>query len=81
MTHVPQSLDELRKLPPPRITHIVEMLEDDRRFKLKAGDQFQAYPYVMDPGKWVLVQRLTDGFDPGCNAYKSQVKVVRRLGP
>jgi hypothetical protein len=77
---VPQSLAELRSLPPPVATAIVEYLEDDPRFSIRKGDRFEACPYVMDPTcKWTLLKRLGDGSDPGCNAYRSQVKVVSRL--
>ncbi len=80
MHHVPQSLDELRALPSPVATAVVEFTAADPRFNIAQGDQFEAYPYVMDPScKWTLVRRLSDGFDPGCNAYRSQVRVVRKL--
>lgn len=78
--HVPQSLAELRALPPPVATAVVEFTADDPRFGITKGDQFEAHPYVMDPTcKWTLVRRLTDGFAPGCNAYRSQVRIVRKL--
>jgi hypothetical protein len=67
-------------MPAPHATHIVEASADEPRFSIKAGDRFEAYPYVMDPtDKWVLVRRVSDGYEPHCTAYRSQVKIVSRL--
>lgn len=76
---VPQSYAELCALPPPRPTTLVEVLEDDPRLKLKAGDQFKVYPYVMDPSdKWSVDAAFNDGRG-GFNLYRCRVKVVRQL--
>ena len=48
----------------------VKLLEDDERFKLKAGDTFKAERYKYDPREKVtLLSRESDGFIPECNQY------------
>jgi len=61
---------------------IVRIKKDDPDFEIKAGDVFLAKPYWLDPGdKVTLIKRLSDDFDPGCNAYRSQVEVVSLKEP
>ena len=80
MSRIPRSLAELRAMPAPKPSVIVEALEDMPRHKIAKGDQFTSHPYVMDPSdKWTLVARVSDGWNPECNAYRSEVKVIKRL--
>ena len=51
----------------------VMLLADDDRFKLKKGDVFDAKRYRYDPDKISLLNRVCDGFDPGCNQYKESL--------
>lgn len=61
-------------------THIVRLKEDDTRFKLKAGDLLLVHKYAYDEGKYTVVCRLSDHFDPECNVYRNQVEYVCRSG-
>ncbi|MBA7556406.1 hypothetical protein ES705_49114 [subsurface metagenome] len=56
---------------------IVQLLEDDPRFKLKKGEIFEAQVYQLDPEKITLLKRLSDGFDPECNQYRESVKILK----
>jgi len=52
-----------------------ELLADDERFGLRAGDVLICVPYWLDPGdKLTVLRRESDGFDPSCNVYRSQVR-------
>jgi hypothetical protein len=56
---------------------LVKLKEDDERFGMKAGDVLEVEPYWLDPSdKLTVIRRVSDGFDPGCNVYRSQVTVV-----
>jgi hypothetical protein len=62
---------------------VVEILKDDERFKIKAGQLFEAKRYWLDPtSKVTLLRRLTKkdrkpiGKDPECNQYLSNVRML-----
>jgi hypothetical protein len=62
---------------------IVEILKDDIRFNIKAGQIFEAKRYWLDPtSKVTLLRRLTKkdrkpiGKCPECNQYISDVKIL-----
>jgi hypothetical protein len=59
------------------MSRIVRLKKDDERFGLKAGDLLEVEPYWLDPEKFTVVQRLSDGFDPQCNVYSHEVEPVR----
>lgn len=64
----------LEMLKPRRYT----LKSDDDRFGLTAGDVLVCKPYWLDPGcKLTVLYRESDGFDPQCNVYASEVKPVR----
>ena len=51
------------------------LLEDDGRMRLSKGDVLLCVPYWLDPAeKLTVVRRESDGFDPQCNVYRSQVE-------
>lgn len=51
------------------------LLADDERFGLHAGDVLVCVPYWLDPGdKLTVLRRESDGFDPSCNVYRSEVR-------
>jgi hypothetical protein len=50
------------------------MKDDDERFGMKKGDIFIGAQYDMDPEKISVGFRVSDGFDPGCNQYRSSVR-------
>lgn len=53
---------------------LVKLKEDYQRFNLKAGDVLEVEPYWPDPSdKFTVICRVSDGYDPGCNVYRSQV--------
>lgn len=53
---------------------LVKLKADDERFGMKAGDILEVEPYWLDPSdKFTVIRRVSDGFDPGCNVYRSQV--------
>ncbi|XKH58552.1 hypothetical protein LG293_15985 (plasmid) [Citricoccus nitrophenolicus] len=57
---------------------VLEVLEDDDRFGVSAGEQYFAKTYWLDPGaKASLLARLGDGYDPSCNQYWHTVRFVR----
>jgi hypothetical protein len=52
----------------------VKLLNDEERFNIKAGDEFEAIRYHLDPQeKMSLLKRLSDGFDPECNQYRDNL--------
>lgn len=56
---------------------IVRIIKGDPRFGTRDGDEFEAIRYWLDPrDKWTLLRRVSDGFDPDCNEYASNVEVV-----
>lgn len=55
--------------------HVVRLKEDDPNFNLKKGELLEVEPYCLDPSsKFTVIRRLTDGFDPECNVYRTQVE-------
>ncbi len=50
------------------------LVEDDPRMGLMAGDVLLCIPYDYDRDKLTVVARESDGFDPTCNVYRSQVQ-------
>jgi len=59
------------------MSKIVRLKKDDRRFKLKAGDLLEVVPYSLDPGKYTVIRRLSDDYDPECNVYSYEVETVK----
>jgi len=57
-------------------TKLVKVKKDDRRFGLKAGDILKVHPYWIDPSKYTVVCRVSDGYDPECNVYTYEVEDV-----
>ena len=57
---------------------IVRLKEDDSRFKLKKGDLLEVIRYWLDPGKYTVLRRISDNYDPECNVYSSQVERLTR---
>jgi hypothetical protein len=53
---------------------LVRLKEDDPRFKMKEGDILRVERYWLDPQKYTVLERVSDGFDPECNVYASQVE-------
>ena len=52
----------------------VKILETSERLGVKAGEIYQAERYQYDPQEKVsLLARESDGYDPGCNQYFSEV--------
>lgn len=56
-----------------------ELLEDDKRFKLKKGDILICGPmhWAWAPEKLAVIKRESDGYDPGCSVYRCQVRKVK----
>ena len=60
---------------------LVKLKADDERFGMKAGDILEVTPYWLDPSdKLTVIRRVSDGFDPRCNVYRSQVESVPQKG-
>lgn len=60
----------------------VRMLADDEPFGLRQGDVLIVEPYWLDPSeKFTVIRRESDGFDPCCNVYRSQVEMLGPSGP
>jgi len=60
---------------------IVEILKDDKDFKIRKGFKFKAEVYAYDPSKITLIQRITKngklvGERYRCNQYRSNVKII-----
>lgn len=56
---------------------VVQVREDDARLGVRAGEQYVAQVYWLDPGKVTLLSRVPDGFDPECNHYWPEVEWLR----
>lgn len=56
---------------------LVEMLEDEERFKLKKGDILVATESSYDDEKYTIEYRQIDGYDPMCAQYKSSVRRIK----
>ena len=56
---------------------VIEIKEDCDRRAIKAGEQYYAKPYFLDPAKWTLLARVGDMHDPLCNVYRYEVKVIK----
>ena len=57
---------------------VVRIVHDDPRLGLTAGEDFAAIPYRLDPGsKVTLLRRLSDGWNPQCNAYNRDIQFIR----
>lgn len=54
---------------------VFELLQEDPRFKLSAGDRLLCVKYPYD-AKVTVLRRLSDGFDPECNQYLQSVKFI-----
>lgn len=62
----------------PSVEPEFELLADDERFDLRAGDVLECVPYTYDPhDKLTVLRRVSDGMQPSCNVYRSQVRRVR----
>jgi len=56
---------------------LARVKKDDPRFGLMAGDILEITYCDWDPGeKWTVIRRVSDGFDPQCNIYKSEVEIL-----
>ena len=51
----------------------VRIIADDGRLGVLAGERYEAHLYPLDPGKFTLVRRIPDGYDPKCNQYAADV--------
>lgn len=59
------------------MSFLVRLKEDDIPFKLKKGDVLRVKTSGWDPySKYHVICRVSDGYDPKCNVYKSQVEKV-----
>lgn len=56
----------------------VLILKTEQRLGVKAGEVYEASTYRYDPEKVSLDGRVPDGYDPGCNQYKSSIGVKIR---
>ncbi|WP_294833316.1 hypothetical protein [uncultured Gilliamella sp.] len=54
----------------------VEIKKDDETLGIKKGEQYLAVRYPYDDEKITLVSRVPDGFDPECNQYWADVKII-----
>ena len=52
------------------------LLKDDERFGLTAGDVLIGRPYWLDPDKVTVERRESDGFDPRCNQYGTDLRWI-----
>lgn len=59
------------------MSKIVKLKNDDKRFKLKAGDLLEVEPYWLDPSKYTVIQRIPDGYNPECNVYSYEVEPIK----
>lgn len=59
---------------------IVEILEDDKRTGVSKGERYKAIRYWLDPqDKVTLLERVPDGWNPNCNEYRHNVKILEPL--
>ena len=58
---------------------LVEILKSIKRLGVKEGEIYEAERYWLDPtSKVTLIKRIDDGYDPGCNMYFSEIKIVSK---
>jgi hypothetical protein len=55
-----------------------ELLDDDPRFGLSAGDILICAPmhWAWAPEKVAVIRRESDGYEPGCSQYRVSVRHV-----
>lgn len=56
----------------------VMVLKTDERLGIKAGEVYEAQRYRYDFGKWTLLSRVLDGYDPSCNQYGNEIAFLIR---
>ena len=54
----------------------VEILKTDERLGIKEGEVYKAVRYALDSSKVSLLERIPDGYEPECNQYLDEVKVL-----
>ena len=53
----------------------VKILKTDKRLNIVAGEIYKASSY--DAGhKVALLERVPDGYDPGCGQYRTEVEIL-----
>ncbi|MEU2418847.1 hypothetical protein ABZ546_13805 [Brachybacterium paraconglomeratum] len=60
-----------------RTPFVVRIKRTDERLGVRAGEEYAAIRYWLDPGKVTLLRRIPDGYDPSCNQYITDAKFVR----
>lgn len=55
---------------------VYRLKDDDPRMGLHRGDLLLCIGYHLDPEKVTVICRLSDGFKPECNQYKSDIERV-----
>lgn len=65
-------------MPTPSDPSRYELLQDDPRFELSKGDILICKPmhWAWANEKVAVIRRESDGFDPGCSQYRSDVRHV-----
>lgn len=55
-----------------------ELLHDDPRFGLSKGDVLicESMHWAWAPEKVAVVRRESDGYEPGCSQYRSEVRHI-----
>ena len=55
----------------------VEILKTDKRLGIKKGEVYNAIRYWLDPKEKVtLLSRVLDGYNPHCNQYFEEIKIL-----
>lgn len=57
---------------------IVMIKQTQERLGVTEGELYEAQPYAYDGSKITLLGRVPDGYDPQCNQYRSEVKILYR---
>lgn len=54
---------------------LFRLVENDPTFGLNAGDVLRCQRYQYNPyTKWVVLERVSDGYDPRCTVYRHQIE-------
>lgn len=55
----------------------VILKKDDPRFNMKKGDILEVEEADYDDEKYVVIKRISDGYDPECAVYKYMVDKLK----
>ncbi len=55
----------------------IKILKTEKRLRIKKDEIYTATIYPLDTSKYILVERIPDGYDPCCCVYTNEVSIIR----